>query len=375
MRYTTRLPRGSALSLFIRRHRARFPWVALLLVTTGLVAIADVALLGTVRPLTSSVAAIDVQAPLQAVAASRRRYDPLMDPGFSLGAAPMVLGQNQPVSAAFQPAPRPPSTSVADLPVEAMSSPSTDVASLPAETAEPEAEAPSPLLMPAPRRELALTAPVPLPRPSLLIAPPAAERSEIAARRTPNRSLAAAAQPAPTDGRNLLERLFGSPQPATPAAALGYASAREDLSDGPPRMRIGGPTMAVPVPQPGTAIYDISARTVYLPNGERLEAHSGLGPKRDDPRHVHVRMHGATPPHTYTLTEREALFHGVRAIRLNPVGGSGAIHGRAGLLAHTYMLGPNGDSNGCISFKDYDRFLQAFLRGEIRRLVVVAGNS
>ena len=79
-----------------------------------------------------------------------------------------------------------------------------------------------------------------------------------------------------------------------------------------------------------------------MPNGERLEAHSGLGEKIDDPRFVHVRMHGATPPGTYDLTEREKLFHGVRAIRLNPVGGSAAVHGRAGLLAHTYMLGPNG---------------------------------
>ena len=35
----------------------------------------------------------------------------------------------------------------------------------------------------------------------------------------------------------------------------------------------------------------------------------------------------------------------------------GAIHGRTGLLTHTYLLGPNGDSNGCISFKDYDTFL------------------
>ena len=73
--------------------------------------------------------------------------------------------------------------------------------------------------------------------------------------------------------------------------------------------------------------------------------------------------------------ERERLFHGVRAIRLNPVGGSAAIHGRDGLLAHTYMLGPNGDSNGCVSLRDYDRFLQAYLRGEVRRLVVVAGSS
>jgi hypothetical protein len=86
-------------------------------------------------------------------------------------------------------------------------------------------------------------------------------------------------------------------------------------------------------------------------------------------------MRGATPPGTYDLTEREALFHGVRAIRLNPVGGSAAIFGRNGILAHSYLLGPNGDSNGCVSFKDYDRFLQAYLRGEIRRLVVVPGNG
>ena len=93
----------------------------------------------------------------------------------------------------------------------------------------------------------------------------------------------------------------------------------------------------------------------------------------DNPRLVHVRMRGATPPGTYDLTEREALFHGVRAIRLNPVGGSAAIHGRDGILAHTYMLGPSGASNGCVVFKDYNRFLQAYLRGDIRRLVVVAG--
>jgi hypothetical protein len=27
------------------------------------------------------------------------------------------------------------------------------------------------------------------------------------------------------------------------------------------------------------------------------------------------------------------------------------VFGRAGLLAHSFMLGPNGDSNGCVSFK------------------------
>ena len=82
-------------------------------------------------------------------------------------------------------------------------------------------------------------------------------------------------------------------------------------------------------------------------------------------------MRGATPPHTYRLTMREKLFHGVEAIRLNPVE-PGKIFGRDGLLAHTYMLGPRGNSNGCVSIKDYRRFLAAFKRGEITQLVVVA---
>jgi len=46
--------------------------------------------------------------------------------------------------------------------------------------------------------------------------------------------------------------------------------------------------------------------------------------------------------------------------------------GRSGILAHTYMLGPNGDSNGCVSFKNYDAFLQAYLNREVKRLAVVA---
>ena len=68
-------------------------------------------------------------------------------------------------------------------------------------------------------------------------------------------------------------------------------------------------------------------------------------------------MRGVTPPHMYELTPREALFHGVPALRLNPVGGEETIYGRSGLLAHTFMLGPNGDSNGCVSFRDYNAFL------------------
>src|SRR5215467_4005738 len=123
---------------------------------------------------------------------------------------------------------------------------------------------------------------------------------------------------------------------------------------------------AAPLEDDGrTAIYDITARTVYLPSGRRLEAHSGFGDLMDNPRHVHVRMQGATPPNVYNLTLRERLFHGVRAIRLNPVDGS-RMYGRAGILAHPYMLGANGQSNGCVSFSDYPEFLNAFLRASLK---------
>src|SRR6516165_706630 len=119
-----------------------------------------------------------------------------------------------------------------------------------------------------------------------------------------------------------------------------------------------------------TAIYDIAARTVYLPNGRRLEAHSGLGDHMDDAHYVNLKRQGPTPPNTYKLVMREEPFHGVRAIRLVPVG-DGKMFGRDGLLAHSYMLGPNGQSNGCVSFSDYPAFLDAYLKGEVDRLVVV----
>jgi Protein of unknown function (DUF2778) len=119
-----------------------------------------------------------------------------------------------------------------------------------------------------------------------------------------------------------------------------------------------------------TAIYDISAHRVYLPNGQTLEAHSGLGNRLDDPRYVSEKDRGPTPPNVYELSLREESFHGVRAIRLSPVG-DGNMFGRDGMLAHSYMLGPNGQSNGCVSINDYPAFLNAYLGGDINRLVVV----
>lgn len=119
-----------------------------------------------------------------------------------------------------------------------------------------------------------------------------------------------------------------------------------------------------------TAIYDITAQVVHMPNGEQLEAHSGLGRYMDDPSSARLKMRGVTPPNTYTLKLRESLFHGVQAIRMTPVS-EDRMFGRDGILAHTYMLGPSGQSNGCVSFRDYPRFLRAFQRGEVDRIVVV----
>jgi hypothetical protein len=165
------------------------------------------------------------------------------------------------------------------------------------------------------------------------------------------------------DNRTFFEKLFGA-SPSEPVLAYArpedgvLGNARGLTSSPPPRY------------DRWTAVYDVAAHTVYLPNGTRLEAHSGLHDRLDDPRHVNERMRGATPPNVYELAPREQLFHGVQALRLKPVG-SGDIFGRAGLLAHTYMLGPKGESNGCVVFKNYNAFLQAFQNGQVKRLIVV----
>ena len=167
----------------------------------------------------------------------------------------------------------------------------------------------------------------------------------------------------PPDSSPLVE-LQPSPRETAPSVVFAPLPPARPLESAPPA---NAPTSYDQL----TAVYDISAHTVYLPNGMRLEAHSGLGDRIDDPRFVDERDHGATPPGVYQLTLRESLFHGVQALRLNPIGG-GFTFNRVGLLAHPYMLGPNGDSNGCVSFKTYDVFLRAFQSGGVKRLAVVA---
>lgn len=198
-------------------------------------------------------------------------------------------------------------------------------------------------------------------------APPSEDKQAVAAlsvplpRPRPNEAVAAlpSNEPAQTDDRTVLQKLADLVRPLrlaslTPGDGL--------FSSGPDLTALGYDKL--------TAVYDISARTVYMPNGSKLEAHSGYGDLKDDPRHVDERMVGATPPAIYELKLREKDFHGVQAIRMIPMDGSSTL-GRSGLLVHNYMLGPAGDSNGCVSIKEYERFLNAFQSGEIKHLLVV----
>jgi|HubBroStandDraft_6_1064221.scaffolds.fasta_scaffold286615_2 hypothetical protein len=160
----------------------------------------------------------------------------------------------------------------------------------------------------------------------------------------------------------LFEKLFGKP---SPPPTLAYASADDQSATNQNLANIGGRF------DHWTAVYDITAHKVYLPDGRALEAHSGYGANLDNPNSAAVKDRGVTPPDLYDLQPREASFHGVAALRLIPVEDD-KVFGRSGLLAHSYMLGPNGDSNGCVSFKDYEAFRAAYSSGEIKRLAVVS---
>jgi Protein of unknown function (DUF2778) len=183
-------------------------------------------------------------------------------------------------------------------------------------------------------------------------------QTRTAALRDSIRAVAAAAKVAATEKPTIFEKLFGKPA----QTILAYANPDDGISleqDTPGRY------------DHQTAVYDISGHTVYLPDGTQLEAHSGLGSRLDDPRFTNERMRGPTPATVYDLKMRESVFHGVQALRLVPVDES-KVFGRSGLLTHSYMLGSNGQSNGCVSFRNYTPFLKAFLNHDIKRLVVVA---
>jgi hypothetical protein len=239
-----------------------------------------------------------------------------------------------------------------------------------AEVARPQIESPkvgaSPKTKEAAPTQVAALSPAPRPVDTRQAVSPGS-----AVRGWAERAKAAMMSLAAGEKQTMVEKLWGN-QPST-GSLLSFASADASVTGSLDGRQNQNPALGGSAPYDrSTAVYDISARAVYLPDGTKLEAHSGLGSRLDDPRSAHVKMHGVTPPHIYELKPRETLFHGVPALRLTPIGGEEAIFGRSGLLAHTFMLGPNGDSNGCVSFRDYDAFLNAYRNQGIKRLAVVA---
>jgi hypothetical protein len=197
-----------------------------------------------------------------------------------------------------------------------------------------------------PETEVAVSLPLPMPRPDGMarqdIARPSVVRTTPVTAEPQLASLPP--QPQTRSGEpGIFDKLFGDPDRAA---------------------------KAVLAANPKTVLYDIVKRTVYMPDGEKLEAHSGFGKFMDDPDSMHRRDVGVTPPNVYTVRFREKLFHGVRALRMTPVGGAD-MFGRDGFLTHSFLLGTNGESNGCISLRDYDKFLQAFEDGKFDRIIVL----
>jgi outer membrane biosynthesis protein TonB len=260
-----------------------------------------------------------------------------------------------------------PLTQIAEAapPVEA---PKKTDAPKPAEAPKTREAAPQPAPV-----QVALNVPVPAPKPvDTKVDTRTHAKAGASVRDMAQRAKNAVMSIASNDRPTMVEKLWGK-QPAHGSPLLSYASADASVTGSIIDTRAQNPMLGGSPPYDRqTAVYDISAKTVYLPDGTKLEAHSGLGSKLDDVRYAHVRMQGVTPPHIYELKPREALFHGVPALRLTPIGGESKIFGRDGLLAHTYMLGSRGDSNGCVSFKDYYAFLNAYRNQGIRRLAVLA---
>jgi hypothetical protein len=266
-----------------------------------------------------------------------------------------------------------PSRSLASQPIEttklAEASPTAEVPK--AVQAVRPAEAPKPKVS-APATKLALNVPAAAPKEAdaKTADDKTAKGSGSSVRDMAQRAKAAVMSIASSDKQSMVEKLWGK-QPQN--SLLAFASADANVTGSIIDTRSQNPMMGGSPPYDRqTAVYDIAAQTVYLPDGTKLEAHSGLGSKMDDVRYSHVRMQGVTPPHIYELKPRETLFHGVPALRLTPLGGEEKIYGRDGLLAHSYMLGPSGQSNGCVSFKDYYAFLDAYKNKGIRRLAVLA---
>ena len=106
--------------------------------------------------------------------------------------------------------------------------------------------------------------------------------------------------------QSMVEKLWGKREPS--GGLLAYASADASVTSAiAPKEQ--NPMLGGSAPyERDTAVYDITAKTVYLPDGTKLEAHSGLGSNLDDPAFVarpHARRDAAA--HLQSEAARSAV--------------------------------------------------------------------
>ena len=112
--------------------------------------------------------------------------------------------------------------------------------------------------------------------------------------------------------QSMVEKLWGKREPS--GGLLAYASADASVTASIAPKEINPMFGGAPPYERDTAVYDITAKTVYLPDGTRLEAHSGLGSNLDDPRSSKIRMRGVTPAaHLHAEAARGAVPRRARA--------------------------------------------------------------
>ncbi|MGA0561511.1 DUF2778 domain-containing protein [Ancylobacter sp. VNQ12] len=328
-------------------------------------------LIGSVSFVAMAVAVAWVSNAFIPTPADAARVDP------ELRLVPAAMAPFNAASAPFDAAPLPFDTKMTDVPVAEPVRTVMDVRNFYAsgELSQPEGWLFDPAVMPV---RPALLATVPVPRPT---SEPTVEVASVVPLPMANPLFAGRVMPGdqPEDSLTLAPLPPRKPGIPTQAAPVDVAmlpppmeedmapAAAEPPADTAPEAK---DELRYPAAEDRFAIYDIRAKKLYLPGGRKLEAHSGYGDKFDDVRYVHVKMLGPTPPNRYKLRMREALFHGTEAVRMTPVG-EGKMYGRNGFLLHPYLLGPRGDSNGCISIADYDAFLASFKKGEVEEVIVV----
>ena len=210
---------------------------------------------------------------------------------------------------------------------------------------------------PSPDRQVAQMARLPVPRPADA-GPAAGPAKNTACSLIREMTQSAKARPCwrPSRKRETHDLRQAVWQLKSSGATLAYASADASATGTIDRPKTApGRIGALRSVDRGLAIF--RAVRLICPDGTKLEAHSGLGSKLDDPKFV--ARQDVSPDAAARL--RPGAAGGAvpwrsGALRLIPVGGDEAIYGRSGLLAHTYMPGPNGDpaTAAFLSRRDYN---------------------